>query len=170
MEHDAVASSPHHQLIGVALYTDKSFKDLEDWPRMAEVWVYDYGTDMTLQALVDLDDQLVQSVHALAIQPPLVVDELRRAGQLALDDAGVLQRLTDQGVSTEDLGWNARLWHDPAGVAACTQHRCVLVAMLDGARFISEPLVLVDLSAQRVAGILDAEYQLIEERSEEATA
>lgn len=170
MEHDAIASASRIQVIGVALYTDKSFKDLADWPRMAEVWVYDYATDTTLRALVDLGDRMVRSVDALAIQPPLVADEVRRAGQLALDDAGVLERLADRGIPAEDVGWNARLWHDPEGAPACTQHRCVLVAVLDGARFVSEPLVLVDLSAERVAGILNADYQLIEERSGEATA
>lgn len=152
------------QAIGAALYTDKQFLALDEWPRLAEVWVYDYAKDRTVQLVVDLGLGAVRSLAILDVVPPLAPAEIQRAGELALSDHHVTQRLADLDVSTEGLAWTARPWGDQGGHAPqCARHRCVLVALLQGDRFVFDPLTLVDLSAGTVAGLLDSDYMWLAE-------
>lgn len=155
------ALAQRHQVIGAALYTDKAFLEFDAWPRMAEVWIYDYSNDATVQVLVDLGAMEAVSTRSLPdVHPQLTAGEVRRAAAMSLADDAVLRRLADLGIDAQGLGWTARLWEGPEPVA-CVEHRCALVALHDGPRFLFDPLVAVDLSAQQVLGLLDPQGRLL---------
>lgn len=142
------------EVIGAALYTDKAFQEMESWPRVAETWVYDYDRDITVNALVDLDEDAVVEVEEAKIQPPLTAGETDRVAALALEDDRVIERLEDVGIEREGVGSMARLWTGP-GTTACPEHRCALVAFLDEGHYVEDVLVLVDVSEEKVRGLLD---------------
>lgn len=144
--------SGRYEVIGASLYTHKSLQDLEDWPRLAETWIYDHGSALTAHALVDLDLLEVVWVEALSLQPPLTTGEVDRAGRLALGEALVRDRLADAGIDTGQVTWTGRLW---TGEAGCMDHRCVLVGFSEGHAFFHDHTVVVDLTDEQVRGFLD---------------
>lgn len=140
--------------IGAALHTDKAFRDLEVWPRMAEVWLYDYANNRAVRGLVDLGEEGVTLWDHPPVQPPATTNEVYRSGLLALEDGGVQKRLTGEGIDPAEAHWTARLWSGP-GVTDCPQHRCLLVSFTDGhGHFTGDFTVLADLTDDRVVAIL----------------
>lgn len=140
------------EVIGATLYTDKAFQERDPWPRMAETWVFDYEANRALRALVSLDTDEVTELDTPTFQPPLTASEAERVGNQALDDEEVEDRLEAAGVEAPD--WTARLWTGP-GPTACPEHRCALVAFLDGERYVWEFAVVVDLVDDAVREVLE---------------
>lgn len=139
-------------VVGASLYTDKAFADEDEWPRVAEVWIYDYEANHALRATVDLDDERVTDAGPEPVQPPLATSEIERAGELALDDERVRERLEDAGTPPAEASGTARLWTGTAETA-CPEHRCALVAFHDGARDVHRFAVLVDLVTASVRDV-----------------
>lgn len=145
--------SERHTAIGAALYTDKSQRDLDPWPRMAEVWLYDYGHNQAVRAFIDLTAETVVQWDTPDVQPPAASHEVQAAGEDALQDDRVRDRLTDQGHDPGEVGWTARLWVGP-GATACPEHRCLLVSFINDQTLIEDFTVLVDLTVPDVTRLL----------------
>lgn len=146
------ALSDRVEVIGAALYTDKSFQEVDTWPRMAETWLFDYEANHAIRALVNLDANEVTHVETSTIQPPLTANEVDHAGQLALGADEVNQRLDERGL--HDAEWTARLWTG-TGPTACPEHRCAQVAFFQGETYVHEFTVLIDLVDETIREILE---------------
>jgi Cu2+-containing amine oxidase len=145
--------SDRTRVIGASLYTEKSFRDAEEVPRMSEVWVYDYEANTAIRALVDLDAGDLQSWSSRDVQPPLTAEEIDHAGSLALEDERVRERLEERGLDPDEVQGTARLWTG-SSEAACPENRCALVGFEDGTDWVHEFAVLVDLVDDSVRDIV----------------
>lgn len=141
--------SSRHEVIGAALFTDKSFEDLPTWPRIAEVWFFDYDANQALRAFVDLGARFTYGVELLDVQPPLTGGEIERVGRMALEDERVQARFVDAAMDVENVTWTARLWTGDAPTA-CPEHRCALVGFEYEGSFVYDLAVLVDLAIDTV--------------------
>ncbi len=147
-------SLDRYETIGAALNTDKERMKSGDPTRMADVWFYEYSTDRTVWALVDLTQEEVAKRDAtLLYQPPMTTDEMDRAGAMALEDPGLQDHLKTK--EFQEVGTSARLWTGTAA-GACPVNRCALVALeLDG-EFQHDLFVRVNLSLDSVEKVLEA--------------
>lgn len=142
-----------YEVIGPALNTDKHRMQAEPGSRMADVWLYDYTSDRTVWALVDLRANTVSQVDVRSdIQPPMTGDEMERAATMALADDRVAEALRAHQ-PYQAMEPTGRLWTGDVA-NACPVHRCVLVGFFLDDMFQPDLQVRVDLSAQRVDGLV----------------
>lgn len=141
--------SSRYEVIGAALFTDKSFDNLPTWPRIAEVWFFDYEANQALRAFVDLGARFTYGVELLDVQPPLTGGEIEHVGRMALEDERVQARFVDAAMDVGNVTWTARLWTGDAPTA-CPEHRCALVGFEYAGSFVYDVAVLVDLALDTV--------------------
>ena len=138
-------------MIGAALRTEKV--PLATMPRLADVWFYDYATNVVVWPVVDLDLGAVRNLETppVGYQPPLTADEMVRAGDMALAYPGTTDRL-----GGDEILPMARLFTGPG--TPCPTHRCVTVGWeVDGVLDFSF-FVLVDLSTDEVLEIIENDW------------
>lgn len=151
----ASALSERHQVIGAALNTDKHRLQRDATARQADVWVYDYERDATLEAQVDLRaDLLVDLSVTTAYQPPITATEIHRASDMVLADPRVQDELETQE-PYEELETIVRLWTGDAPTS-CPVNRCALVGFVIDGDYTGELFVRVNLSQDRVEELIHA--------------
>ncbi|MEW5989048.1 MAG: hypothetical protein AB1791_20675 [Chloroflexota bacterium] len=145
---------------------DKAVIASGDWPRRADVYVYNYDTDELLWAVVNLPAGAVEHVETMHnVQLPPTAAESARAVQIALADAtaGAVIRDLYRQASGRDLGQPGQLRvqatlfraadEPEVGVgpaAACGLHRCVYLMLATAEGALLRILPIVDLSASQV--------------------
>jgi hypothetical protein len=141
-----------YETIGASLNTDKHRMRSAEPARMADVWFYEYTTDQTVWALIDLDASTLAEWDLVPYQPPLTAREMSHAAQLAVQDADTLTLLTPRAPlsSIEAL---ARGWSSPPG-SPCSENRCALVAFEIHGVYQGDIHILINLSLDRVEGPL----------------
>ncbi len=155
-QHTNGGLSRDHVVIGAALSTDKARIETDPDGRYADVWIYDYGSDETLWAVVSLGKQQLVSLDRLQDhQPAITFGEKQRAARLALEHVDVEEQLTTWE-PYEEVDWLVRLWTGP-GDTACPVHRCALVAFLVDGEYEPDFFVRVNLSLGRVDRVLDGD-------------
>jgi len=142
-----------------------SREPLDRLERRAEVVLFRPVGEIGVRIVVNLQRQAVEDVKRVsASDVPMTVDDLRDAFQLALHDPQFQQafgssaqtyqvqiQLDDSkavqavGNSVTGLPVRSRKQDDP-----CSRHRCIELFFRRGRDFLSEPTVVVDLSAKFV--------------------
>ena len=136
------------------------------WGRRADVYLYNYASNETIYALVDLGQvEVVQLERSRQLTLPIVPAEVTRIQKLLWNDPQVKLLLRDyyKLVQTqplqkvEQLELHALVLHADQTTdvsAACTRHRCaqVIISIPDGDVF--PFIVVVDLSDERVVTVL----------------
>jgi len=134
--------------------------------RAAEVYVYEYETNVLKHLVVSMPDGTVETVsEAQGVQPPLNDNELLRALAIAQSDPRVQGRLrtaftdvTGETLETPDqLHVKAMVFHAssmPEGLSAdaqaCGLHRCAQLLLFTHDEFALDLLPIVDLSSGKV--------------------
>ena len=116
--------------------------------RLAQVTHYRYDGDLAILTLVDLGEKQVREVKEEPhLTVPLAEEELRRARDLALADPRVRKELGSAvgSVEVEELVLRTADEKDEF-----FGHRVVRLLFLQGGIYLERPLVLVDLTAQKV--------------------
>jgi hypothetical protein len=132
----------------VELLRDKVEEAKPQPARLALVTQYRYQGDLTIHVSVDLTHKLVVNVDtASGVSAPLAQEEFEKARQLALADSRVQAALKDAArrVIVEPLVVRSS---DPADSLA--GHRVVRLLFRLGQDYLSEPIVLVDLTRSTV--------------------
>jgi Cu2+-containing amine oxidase len=116
--------------------------------RHAEVLFYRYDGDVGIRAVVDLVQQAVRDVTRVDGQAvPVTEEEVTEAGELALHDSTVFQRLGEarREYKIEGMRILATRENDP-----CYRHRCVDLLFRRGAQYLVAFPVTVDLTSRDV--------------------
>lgn len=145
---------------------DKAVIATGDWPRRADVYVYNYDTDELLWAVVNLPAGAVDHVETMQnVQLPPTEAETARAIEIALADseAGAAIRDLYRQLKGRDLNQpdQLRLYatlfraaDEPAigvgAAAACGLHRCVYLMLATAEGALLRLLPIVDLSTSQV--------------------
>ena len=148
------------QLTAVKL---ESPKEGERPVRHAEVVLFRLEGEVGARVLVNLQSRLVEQVARLSSnQVPMTNEDLEEARELALRDEELrravpeaqtyrVQAITESG--TVQRAENAVSGLPIRGTKAddpCSKHRCLQLFFRKGRNFLSEPTVIVDLTAKRV--------------------
>lgn len=139
--------------------------------RGADVYLYDYGANVTRHTVVELPSGRVEREDVLeGVQLPLTPAEVDRATEIALADATVrdrIQRLFRQrtGEVLEDVDqlhskamvFSAESMPDAVNQAssACGLHRCAQLLLFTRDHVTVEVIPIVDLSTGRLVQVLD---------------
>jgi Cu2+-containing amine oxidase len=132
----------------VELVRDKSLEEAGRPDRLALVTHYRYPGDLTIQTLVNVTREQVLEVRTAEHRPtPLAVDEVARAKTLAFDDPDVRAALTVplERIVVEPLLTSAGSPDDPL-----FGRRVVRLLFKVGRDYLAQPVVLVDLTSERV--------------------
>jgi Cu2+-containing amine oxidase len=132
----------------VELLRDKTQEEKGQSNRQALVTHYRYQGDLTIQSAVDLTSQRIISVDtASGVPAPLAEEEFTRARKLALADPAVRRALGDatDRVTVEPLLVRSADPKDPL-----FHHRLVRLLFRLGQDYLTQPVVMVDLSDGRV--------------------
>lgn len=146
------------RLISVTLLALKGPK-LEESPRLvryAEVILLRSEGDWGVRAVVNLEKKTVEQVTRLeADRVPLNSDDLKDAFQLALREEELRKAL---GPAAESYQVQATRGNSVTGLRVrgrnasdlCFKHRCIQLFFRKGTAFLTQPSVLVDLTAKKV--------------------
>ena len=135
-------------LADVELVRDKSLEEAGRPDRLAMVTHYRYAGDLTIQTLVNITSEQVLEVRTAEHRAtPLSVDEVERAKTLALEDPNVRAALTVpvERIVVEPLLISAGSPDDPL-----FGRRVVRLLFKVGRDYLAQPVVLVDLTSERV--------------------
>jgi Cu2+-containing amine oxidase len=132
----------------VELVRDKNLEEARRDDRLASVTHYRYEGDLTIETLVNITDEQVLEVRTAEHRPtPLTVEEVDRAKSLAFDDPNVRAALTVpvERIVVEPLLTSAGSADDPL-----FGRRLVRLLFKVGRDYLAQPVVLVDLTSERV--------------------
>ena len=132
----------------VELVRDKALEEAGRQDRLASVTHYRYAGDLTIQTLVNITDEQVLDVRTAEHRPtPLTVEEVERAKSLAFDDPDVRSALPVpvERIVAEPLLTTAGSPDDPL-----FGRRVVRLLFKVGRDYLAQPVVLVDLTSERV--------------------
>jgi hypothetical protein len=138
-----------------------------DWPRRADVYIYNYNTDTLIRTIVNLETGVVDSLETSQhVQLPLTERETAQAIQIALADPKA-----NAAIQTQYQAIAGRALTDPAGqlriqamifraearpdqklgdAADCGLRRCAQLIMATQDDFLINLLPVVDLSGRKL--------------------
>jgi hypothetical protein len=136
------------------------------WPRRASVYIYAYGSDLLIHAVIDLGKRNLSSIETLrGVQLPPTAAEAARAVKIALADPQVgpairarYQELTGSPLTGPDqLQGRAAVFRadsQPAAAhgtaASCGARRCAQLVLATPSGALLPMLPIVDLSSEQV--------------------
>ena len=135
-------------LSDVELVRDKSLEEAGRPDRLALVTHYRYPGDLTIETLVNITREQVLEVRTAEHRPtPLAVDEVERAKTLAFENPDVRAALPVpvERIVVEPLLTSAGSPDDPL-----FGRRVVRLLFKVGRDYLAQPVVLVDLTGERV--------------------
>lgn len=156
----AVNSAPATELLLIERHPNEKGQTA----RLADVYTYDYATDETVIAVINLDtNQVVSSQRQQRLQLPLTDNELQRASDLIFADDEErslldteFRRITGQTLSNpqQQLQVKAFVFHADslpeqlnAASQQCGLHRCAQVLLYTADAVVFEVSPIVNLSA-----------------------
>lgn len=135
-------------LTEVELIRDKSLEEAARPDRLAMVTHYRYEGDLTIETLVNITAEQVLEVRTAEHRAtPLSVGELERARTLAFDDPNVRAAL---GVPAERIVVEPLLTSAGSPDDPLFGHRVVRLLFRVGRDYLAQPVILVDLTEERV--------------------
>ena len=146
----------------------KSVRQQGNWPRRADMYVYNYDTNILTYSIINLDTGVVDAVEsAQNVQLPLNQAETERAIQLALADPQVNAILQTQYQATSGtpltnpqeqldihvLTFQAGPDQSQSAVVNCGLHRCAQLLITTQNGYFINLLPVVDLSNNQVINV-----------------
>ena len=135
-------------LVRVEWYRDKNAEEKGDIDRKAIVTHYRYNGDLAILTTVNISRQEIMEVDSVPhLATPLSTEEFNIARDMALSDARVKRGLGDykDKIEVEALVSRTVLREDPL-----FGHRVVRLLFRVGRDYLSEPIVYVDLTSEKV--------------------
>ena len=148
----------------------KSARQQGNWPRRADMYVYNYDTDTLTHSIINLDTGAVDAVEtAQNVQLPLTENETAQANQLALTDPQVSSVIQTQyktiigqpltnpqdqlNVHTLIFKADSMLNQQLDRAANCGLHRCAQLLITTQTGYLVDLLPIVDLSRSEVVNV-----------------
>lgn len=135
-------------LVAVERFRDKLAEERDSLARFAVVTHYRYDGDLAIRTVVSLPRRAVVRTDTAAHAPtPLAPEELARARELALADSRVRETL---GSHVNDVVVEALVVRTASPRDPLFGRRVVRLLFRVGRDYMRDPVVLVDLTAERV--------------------